>query len=97
MSFMDLVVIRCILIVAFSGTIEADNSRERLRFKSRGEVELLTWRGDGAEDDPHSNDCKTSVPTSREVLGLDESNNSLDNEIDTEKHCSADGEEGALL
>jgi hypothetical protein len=94
---MDLVVIRCILTVAFSGTMEADNSREGLGFKSRGEVELLTWRGDGAEDDPRSNDCKTLVPTSREVLGLGESNGSLDNEIGTKEHCSTDREEGSLL
>jgi hypothetical protein len=97
MSFMDLVVIRCILTVAFAGTMEAKNSREGLGFKDRGEVELLTWSGDGVEDDPPSNDCKTSVPTSREVLGLGESNGSLDNEIGTEEHCSTDGEEGAVL
>jgi hypothetical protein len=37
--------------------------------KNRGEDGILTWREDGAEDDPCSDDGKTSVPTSREVLG----------------------------
>jgi hypothetical protein len=94
---MDLVVIRCILTLAFAGTMGAESSMEGLGFKDRGEGELLTWRGDGAEDDPRSSDCKTSVPTSREVLGLGESNGSLDNVMGTEEHYSTDREEGSLL
>ncbi|KAG6788770.1 hypothetical protein POTOM_004847 [Populus tomentosa] len=53
--------------------------------------------GDGAEDDPRADDCKTSIPTSREVLGQGESNGSLEKEIGTEELCSIDGEEEALL
>jgi hypothetical protein len=33
-------------------------------FKSRREEGVLTWRGEGAEGDPCSDNGKTSVPTS---------------------------------
>ena len=97
MSFMDLVVMRWTRTSAFSETVEASNSREVIGFKSRGEEGVLTWRRGGVEGNPCSDDGKTSVPTSREVLGLDESKDSFGNEMSTEECCPADGEERALL
>jgi hypothetical protein len=72
MSFMDLVVMRWTHTSVFLETVGAGNSIKVFGFKSRGEEGVLTWRGDGVEGDPYSDDGKTSIPTSGEVLGLRE-------------------------
>jgi hypothetical protein len=79
----------------FSETVGAGNSIEVFGFKSKGEGGVLTWRGDGAESDPSSDDGKTSVPTSGEVLGL--AKESFGNEIITDECCPVDGEGRELL
>jgi hypothetical protein len=79
----------------FSEIVGAGNSIEVFGFKNRGEGGVLTWRGDGAESDPSSDDGKTSVPTSGEVLGL--AKESFGNEIITDECCLVDGEGRELL
>jgi hypothetical protein len=69
----------------FSETVGAGNSIEVFGFKSRGEGGVLTWRGDGAKSDPSSDDGKTLVPTSGEVLGL--AKESFGNEIIIDECC----------
>jgi hypothetical protein len=95
MSFMDLVVMRWTGTSVFSEIVGANNYIEVFGFKSKGEEGVLIWRGDGAEGDPCSDDGKTSVPTSGEVLGL--AKESFGNKIITDECCSTDGEGWELL
>ena len=66
---MDIVVMGWVHTSLCLEIVGAINYTEEFEFKTKGEEDgVLTWRRDDLGNDPFSGDCKTSVPTSGELV-----------------------------